>query len=637
MLRLASGGDARAAAVDRDVVDVARVLRRPARRPALVERGRERELARRDAGLEGEVVAERPVGERARRPRRPVHDVGLDLGEVGARGVHRGLQEDLRPVGGLRLREARQRAAAELLVEAGERAGEAGVVVGGDLVLHEVAAVVDVLVIGGVRAANQRAVEDVPAGRRLVDVVGPGAVRGAVVRVARRAGPEADHVAAPARVVAEDVVDLPHREVVVAGLAGGVGDAVGVEEGSERGVGRVAQRSPAVQPRLPAGRVGDPLPVHAHRPPVQPAVGVVEVALLAGERVEQHVGAVGLVVPGERPAVGLGRGLRLVAEVVVVGLGLLEVAGVAGGAVQPDRAPHQLVVEAAEGLVVAARVGNALVVAPPHRVSEGVQLAGVADERVGVGGVGGPEGDRGGRHRRRGLAGQVGAAAARVDPVGGARHRHHLGRPPPGVVRAAVAHLPVEDVRGGVGLDEVVSRPLDVREDLVELPRLLVRLAVIDHAPREHRDRERHGEAELHVVTGVVPAAGEVQADVSAVVQARVAPPVDAVARREPARALRVVEPDRFLQRLAVVERRGLRAHGRAHQRDQPERHAERQGHGKPAPAAGPLPPPGYAAWSHELLLGTALRGGGWDGRGVGGGQGRRPPGRARDQPNSWA
>ena len=69
------------------------------------------------------------------------------------------------PTTGLRHREVRQRRAAVFLRQARERAGEAGVVVGGDLVVHEVAAVVLVgsAVVRRRGPADQRAVEHVAA------------------------------------------------------------------------------------------------------------------------------------------------------------------------------------------------------------------------------------------------------------------------------------------------------------------------------------------------------------------------------------------------------------------------------------------------------------------------------------------
>ena len=95
------------------------------------------------------------------------------------------------------------------------------------------------------------------------------------------------------------------------------------------------------------------------------------------------------------------------------------------------------------------------------------------------------------------------------------RHLHDLGRPPPGVVGAAVADLAVQLVRRRVRLDEVVGRPLELVERVRRAgPSLHVGVAVLDDAPREHGGGRRHRQPELHVIAGVVPAAGEVAADV---------------------------------------------------------------------------------------------------------------------------
>src|SRR5690606_38006353 len=77
--------------------------------------------------------------------------------------------------------------------------------------------------------------------------------------------------------------------------------------------------------------------------------------------------------------------------------------------------------------------------------------------------------------------------------------------------------------------------------------------AVLDRAPRQHGDRGRLRETELDVVAGVVPAAGEVEADVLPVVEGGVAPPGDPVPLWLRAGDLGLVEPDRLLQGLTVV------------------------------------------------------------------------------------
>jgi hypothetical protein len=128
------------------------------------------------------------------------------------------------------------------------------------------------------------------------------------------------------------------------------------------------------------------------------------------------------------------------------------------------------------------------------------------------------------------------------------------------VVGATLADLAVQLVRRDVRAHEVVRGPAQVVESLVELSGILEAVAVLDDAPGQHRGRGRHRQSELDVVARVVPAARQVAADVGPIQQARVASPVHAVRRRQRARTLALVEEQRFLQRLGVVER--LRARG---------------------------------------------------------------------------
>src|SRR5690606_12399068 len=112
-----------------------------------------------------------------------------------------------------------------------------------------------------------------------------------------------------------------------------------------------------------------------------------------------------------------------------------------------------------------------------------------------------------------------------------------------------------------------------------------VGVAVLDRAPGQHRGGERHREAELDVVAGVVPAAGQVEPDVRPVVQRGVAPPAHAVPVGQLARLLSLVEPERLLKGLAVRERRGRRLGARYGE--------ERKGEGRRRDGGGP---PGEAA-----------------------------------------
>jgi hypothetical protein len=113
-----------------------------------------------------------------------------------------------------------------------------------------------------------------------------------------------------------------------------------------------------------------------------------------------------------------------------------------------------------------------------------------------------------------------------------------------------------DDARVRERLEQVVGGPSDgVRGVAV----LVVRhgLAELQHAPGQHRGRERHGEAELDVVAGVVVTALQVHPGRRAVRHARVPAPRRALARREPPRALALEEEDGLGQGVTVVVRLG--------------------------------------------------------------------------------
>ena len=140
---------------------------------------------------------------------------------------------DEKLVGGdLYRRHCRHHLPAELRVEPGHGPLEGGVVVEGDLVADVVAPRIDVVgVAGTLRAADERAIEDVAIVARGVDVAVDHAAGPAMVRIERRVVAEADDVAPPLRIVAEHVVDLPDREVVIAAPL--VADGVAVDERQE--------------------------------------------------------------------------------------------------------------------------------------------------------------------------------------------------------------------------------------------------------------------------------------------------------------------------------------------------------------------------------------------------------------------
>ena len=294
---------------------------------------------------------------------------------------------------------------------------------------------------------------------RGVDVAVDHATGATMVGIERRVVAEADDVAPPLRIIAEHVVDLPDREVVIAAVF--VADGVAVDERQERRVGRIAQRPPRVEEGQAAGGVFDSSARVADRPVVEPALGIGLVDRLAGRLREEHGGAVGLVVPRVCPL------QLLTGEAGSVNrLRLGQIRGIAGRLVKPRRPPGQLVVVAAERVVIGRGVGNAVGILPPIGVGKREQLAGVPEEQVGIDGIRRPEHDRGRSERRRRFARHIGAGARGVDLGGRPAHRHHLGRPPEGMVGAAVADLGVKHVRRRVRLDEPVGAPLERVEHL---------------------------------------------------------------------------------------------------------------------------------------------------------------------------
>lgn len=78
------------------------------------------------------------------------------------------------------------------------------------------------------------------------------------------------------------------------------------------------------------------------------------------------------------------------------------------------------------------------------------------------------------------------------------------------VTKCMHVYLSVEGGRRGVGTEEEVGAPLDGGPEVAELSRRRHLVVVLNGAPAEEGDGERHWEAELDVVSGVVVAAGQV-------------------------------------------------------------------------------------------------------------------------------
>ena len=349
LVRLAAAGiDGLAGTVDLRVVHGTGGLVRPARRTTAGRRT-DRHLAGRGAAVQREVVPRLALVQHPRWPAGLVGDRDRLRGPVRTRVVRGQPDQHLGVAGRIDQLGVGHRGAAVLPRQPAQGRGESGVVVDGDLVALVVVAIVDPRV-GGVRPAGERTVDHVPVVRRVVGhVPEPLATGRPVVYPLRRIDAEAHLVAVPARVVAECVVDLPLGEVVVPRVQRvAAAEIVGVHECRPRRIGGHPQRAPVEDERQPARRVRALLAVVPDRPVVQVPLRVVLELLLPGQLGHQHIDAVLLVVPGQavgegrhlggaRRRVGLGTHLR----VVVACLG--EVVALAGGPVQPDRCPGQLV------------------------------------------------------------------------------------------------------------------------------------------------------------------------------------------------------------------------------------------------------------------------------------------------------
>ena len=384
-----------------------------------------------------------------------------------------------------------------------------------------------------------------------IDVAVIHAAGRAMVRIQRGIVAEADHVASALRIVAEHVVDLPHREVVVAVAL--VPHGVAVDQCQERRVGRIPQRPPRVEEGQSTGRVGDPAAGIADRPVVEPPLDVGLVDLLARGLGQEHCRAVGLVVPRLRP-------LQLLAGEAggVDRFRLGEIGLVASGLVEPGCPPGQFVVVAAERVVEGSGVGDAIGILAAIGVGKRVQLASVLQEQVGISSIGRPKHDRGRGQSCCRLARSVGAGFRGIELVGGASHVHHFGCTPEGMVGAAVADLRVERVGSRMGLDQPVGAPLQSIEHLRQQAAVDVGITVLHDAEAEHRHRRCHWQGEFHVIPCVVIAATEIDAYIRPVGQGRITSPIHREIGGQVAGALGVVKQQRFLQHVGVVVGAGI-------------------------------------------------------------------------------
>ncbi len=124
------------------------------------------------------------------------------------------------------------------------------------------------------------------------------------------------------------------------------------------------------------------------------------------------------------------------------------------------------------------------------------------------------------------------------------------------MIGVSVANLIIVDLVLRVTFNKIVAYPLDVAERIIELSALLICGFVLVYAPREHCCGIRHGQVELYVVARIVQSSREVETGIRAVRHSAVAAPVCTRRRLvDIAAPLQLVKQQRFLERLAVIER----------------------------------------------------------------------------------
>ncbi|KAB8088827.1 hypothetical protein EE612_013560 [Oryza sativa] len=317
--------------------------------------------------------------------------------------------------------------------------------------------------------ATEPVVEPLRAPDELLAVLVRHDGRGAVVHPVRVLGAVPDQVADPPRVGAQHVVHLRPRERrhlararrlaarARHGAVRVVAQVVRVRREEERRVGHVLHvvplphvqhpaRAPLhvrvraavrVPPQAPAHVVLRLRPVLLQRAPV-PLLVLSSQQQSCGEDLDAGV----LDVPAE-----LGDGPAGATEAVGVVHDVVEVMGLAGGPVQPQCGPKELVLVPAHRRVVALHLGDTAVILPSVLVGKLEQLLGVVQEEARVVRVGLAEDDGRGGHRRRRLAGDVGARPLPVHLVRLPRRRHVLRPLPAVVIRVAVPDLQINHAR----------------------------------------------------------------------------------------------------------------------------------------------------------------------------------------------
>ncbi|MNC14582.1 hypothetical protein D3C75_623670 [compost metagenome] len=502
-----------------------------------------------------------PEGKLVAHPRRPAGTViqqGLDFGVRTCAAVDGGLYEKLVIRRCFRYREVRQRRSSMEQRHFGYGSGEACIVIRCNLIAYIIIDGIRIFV-SGIRSADQSAVQHMPVGCGDRLAVRPGAVGGAVVGALGRVQAEAHHIAGIARVVAQHIINLALcKAAVFLGLSGvGALQPIRIHEGQEGGISGVAEGAPGIQPGQAAGCVFDFFTGirSAGGPVVQIPLGGYRESGIPRQTGQQHLGPIMLVIPGMGPLIAPIRGLAFLAPFICRVNGFIQISLLIGCQVQPNGRPGQLILVPAPGVVEGLGILDAVRILTPVGICEGKELAGMGQKRVGISGVAVPEYNGRGSHCCRRFTGQIGARKLGSDLIRGSVHLHHLGGTPPVMIGIACANLAVQFIGGRMGLDEIVIDEPEIQQDLIQLSGLHISILILVDTPSQHGSRSGHRQTEFHMISRIIPAAGQILAHIGAVCKTRIASPGDAVPLGQHSRLLGFIEKQRFLQHLAIIER----------------------------------------------------------------------------------
>ena len=146
----------------------------------------------------------------------------------------------------------------------------------------------------------------------------------------------------------------------------------------------------------------------------------------------------------------------------VFGGGFVQPDLVARGAVQPNCSPNQLVLITAPRVVKRRCIGNGIRIFSAISIGKIVERDGIVQQQSTVSRIGLRKNHTRRRHGCRRFARQIGTGIGGIYEVSGARHLHHFGGAPPGVVCAAVAHLPVKFFGRAVRISDVAFQEIIV-------------------------------------------------------------------------------------------------------------------------------------------------------------------------------